>query len=51
LEQPRWAHFAIGALAVGRLAIRQGRIDKLSIAELTVDRLIVREQLSTGEEQ
>jgi hypothetical protein len=35
--------FAIGALAIRRLVIWSGRVEKLSIGELTVDRLIMRE--------
>jgi hypothetical protein len=34
---------AIGALAIGRLVVRKARIETLSIGELTVDKLIVRE--------
>ena len=54
---PRWdwpseprqpVRLAIGALATGRIAIRQGRIDKLTIGELTVDKPIVREQISAA---
>jgi len=35
---------ALGATGVAALAIRTGRIDKLTVGVLTVDRLLVREQ-------
>ena len=36
---------AIDALAIGHLAIRRSRTDKLSIGELTVDKLLVTDQI------
>ena len=35
---------AVGAVAVRRLALLSGRVGKLSIAELEIDRLTIREQ-------
>jgi hypothetical protein len=42
---------AVGAFAIGKLGIRHGRIDKLEIGELTVDRLTIREQIPVGEKK
>ena len=39
---------AIGALAIRRLVIWSGRVEKLSIGELTVDRLIMRDRNRRG---
>jgi hypothetical protein len=45
---------AVGAMAIGRLAIKgvvmqHGRIERLSIGELEVERLVVRDQLTAPE--
>lgn len=34
----------MGAFTIGRFGMRQGRIEKLQIGDLTLDRLIIREQ-------
>lgn len=39
---------AVGAFAIGKLGIRHGRIEKLEIGELTVERLTIREQVPTA---
>ena len=35
---------AVGAFTIGKFGMRQGRIEKLQIGDLTLDRLIIREQ-------
>ncbi len=37
---------AIGALAIRKLAVRSGRIERLSIGELTVDRLLIKDSVT-----
>jgi hypothetical protein len=40
---------AVGALAIRKLAVRSGHIDKLSIGELTVDRLVILDSSTSPE--
>lgn len=40
---------AVGAFAIGKLSLRHGRIEKLEIGELTVDRLNIRGQIGERE--
>jgi hypothetical protein len=37
---------AIGALALRRVAIRGGRVEQLSVGQLTVDRLLVKDSVN-----
>jgi hypothetical protein len=41
---------AVGAFAIGKLGIHQGRIEKLEIGDLIVDRLTIREQIVSAKE-
>lgn len=37
---------AIGALAIGKVSNRSGRFEKLSVGELTVDRLVIKDSVA-----
>lgn len=41
---------AVGAFAIGKLGSRQGRVEKLEIGELTLDRLIIQERMTEEKE-
>lgn len=43
LAPTSWKALAIGALAIGWLAVRQGKVGRLEIEDLVVGRLTIRE--------